>query len=247
MKCPGQDSRYWKPGAIFEVPCAQCGEPVEFFKDEPTRRCRKCGHKMVNPGMDFGCAAYCRFAEQCLGDLPPELLAQRNDLLKDRVAVEMKRYFGRDFKRIGHATRVARYAERIVREEKGDPAVVLTAAYLHDIGIPEAERKHHSSAARHQEEEGPRVARELLDRLGAAEELVQEVCDIIAHHHHPREEETLNFKAVYDADLLVNLEEDLKETNKDPDQIEDKIDELFLTESGRRLAREVLLKRDRKD
>jgi HD superfamily phosphodiesterase len=125
--------------------------------------------------------------------------------------------------------------------------VVLTAAYLHDIGIPEAERKHHSSAARHQEEEGPRVARELLDRLGAAEELVQEVCDIIAHHHHPREEETLNFKAVYDADLLVNLEEDLKETNKDPDQIEDKIDELFLTESGRRLAREVLLKRDRKD
>jgi hypothetical protein len=49
--------------------------------------------------MDFGCASYCKYAEQCLGELPPELLAQRDDLLKDRVAVEMKRYFGRNFRR----------------------------------------------------------------------------------------------------------------------------------------------------
>lgn len=33
MKCPGQDSRYWKEGAIFEVDCPKCGKPVEFFKD----------------------------------------------------------------------------------------------------------------------------------------------------------------------------------------------------------------------
>ena len=25
MKCPGQDSRYWKPGAIFEEKCPECG------------------------------------------------------------------------------------------------------------------------------------------------------------------------------------------------------------------------------
>jgi hypothetical protein len=43
---------------------------VEFFKDESTRKCKNCGHGIINPKMDFGCAAYCKFAEQCLGELP---------------------------------------------------------------------------------------------------------------------------------------------------------------------------------
>ena len=117
--------------------------------------------------MDFGCAAYCKYAEQCLGDLPPELLAQRNELLKDRVAIEMKHFFKQDFKRIGHATKVARYAEQIVKEEKGDPAIVLSAAYLHDIGIKEAEDRYHSTEPKYQEELGPPIARDILTRLGA--------------------------------------------------------------------------------
>ena len=103
MKCPGQDSRFWKPGSIFEIECPQCGQAVEFFKDDTTRRCNQCGSRILNPRMDFGCASYCQYAEQCLGELPPELLAQKEDLLKDRVAIEMKKYFGKDFRRIGHA------------------------------------------------------------------------------------------------------------------------------------------------
>jgi hypothetical protein len=244
MRCPGQDSRYWKPGAVFEAPCPECGEPVEFFKDESTRRCRRCGHKFVNPKMDFGCAAYCKFAEQCLGDLPPELMAQRGELLKDRVAIEMKRYFKQDFKRIGHATKVARYAEQIVKEQKGDQAVVLAAAYLHDIGIHEAERKYQSTAARYQEEEGPPIAREILTRLGANPALTDEVCDIVGHHHHPRPEESVNFKAVYDADLIVNLLENQEESPSDPARLAQVIDTAFLTESGRLMAKGVLLGRE---
>lgn len=241
MRCPGQDSRYWKPEAIFEVPCPKCGSPLEFFKDEPTRRCKKCGHKAVNPRMDFGCAAYCKYAEQCLGDLPPELLAQRQELLKDRVAIEMKRFFNKDFKRIGHATRVARYAERLVKEEKGDPAVVLSAAYLHDIGIKEAEGKYQSTEGKYQEELGPSIAREILNKLGANPELVAEVSDIIGHHHHPRAEESVNFKVLYDADLIVNLEESQKENNLSPQKLAQIIDKNFLTESGRKLAQDIFL------
>src|SRR5210317_1542574 len=167
MKCPGQDSRYWQADAIFEARCPECDADVEFFKDDTTRKCKKCGHRFLNPGMDFGCASYCKYADQCIGNLPPELIAQKQDLLKDRVAIEMKRYFGRDFKRIGHASRVARYAEKIGKEEGGDLPVILTSAYLHDIGIKEAERKHNSSAAKYQEEEGPPVAREILENLNA--------------------------------------------------------------------------------
>ncbi|MCK9364050.1 MAG: HD domain-containing protein [Syntrophales bacterium] len=242
MQCPGQDTRYWKPGAIFEFPCTHCGHPIEFFKDESTRKCKNCGQTMVNPKMDFGCAAYCPHAQQCLGQLPPELLSQRKELLKDRAALEMKRYFKQDFKRIGHATRVARYAEQIGREEKGDLMVILCAAYLHDIGIHEAERKYNSTAAHYQEEEGPPIAREILVRLGAGEEITEEVCDIVGHHHHPRPEETVNFKAVYDADLIVNLEENKQAEKIGEEKLIPIIEAAFLTASGRKLAKEMLLK-----
>ena len=241
MKCPGQDTQYWRPGAIFEVDCPKCGQSVEFFKDDTSRKCGNCGHRFVNPEMDFGCAAYCQFAEQCIGNLPPELLAQKDDLLKDRVAVEMKRYFKKDFRRIGHATRVARYAERIGKNEKGNMAVILTAAYLHDIGIKAAEEKYNSTAAEYQEKEGPLIAKSILSKLGAKEELIDEVCEIISHHHHPTDDETINFKVVYDADLLENLDEKHKDNPMDHKKLEEIIDQSFLTASGREIALEVLL------
>ena len=240
MKCPGQDMRYWGPDAIFETTCPSCGSSMEFFKDESNRTCKKCGRKVINPKIDFGCASYCQYASQCLGELPPELLSRRKDLLKDRVAVEMKRYFGQDFKRIGHASKVARYAEQLVKEEKGDMAVVLIAGYLHDIGIKEAERKYQSNKASYQEQEGPPVARDILTRLGATPELIDEVCDIIGHHHHPREEETINFKILYDADLIVNLEEKHKVSPLNPEKLSGIITKSFLTESGGKLAQKIL-------
>jgi HD superfamily phosphohydrolase YqeK len=214
---------------------------MEFFKDDATRRCGGCKKKIVNPKMDFGCASYCQFAEQCLGTLPEEFVGQMDDLLKDRVAVEMKRYFGMDFKRIGHAGKVARFAEQLGKKEKADLAVVLCAAYLHDIGIKNAEEKHNSSAAKYQEQEGPAVARELLEKLGAKEDLVEEVCDIIGHHHHPGDEETLNFKILYDADMLTNMDECEKKNGVDPEEFSKKIDRLFLTDAGKELAKEVLM------
>jgi len=242
MKCPGQDSRYWKPGAIFDEKCPKCGHTVEFFKDDTARKCVQCGHRFANPKMDFGCASYCQYAEECIGDLPPELIAQKEDLLKDRVAIEMKRYFRTDFKRIGHATRVARYAEQIAKSERGNMAVILVSAYLHDIGIHEAEKKHGSTAAKYQEEEGPDIAKSILIQLGAKEALIDEVCDIIGHHHHPRPEETLSFKVLYDADLVTNLEEKHKDDPMDAEKLTRIIDKSFFTDSGRQTAREVLFK-----
>jgi HD superfamily phosphodiesterase len=241
MKCPGQDTKYWKADAIFEVPCPKCDAPVEFFKDDTSRKCDKCGHRFPNPNMDFGCAAYCPYAEQCLGTLPGELVAQKEDLLKDRVAIEMKRYLKSDFKRIGHATRVARYAERIGKNERGNLAVILSAAYLHDIGIPEAERKHGSSAPEYQEKEGPPIARSILNKLKANEDLVGEVCDIIGHHHHPGPDESLNFKVVFDADLIANLEEKLNDIPMETEKLTEIIEKNFLTAGGKKEAMQVLL------
>ena len=241
MQCPGQDSRYWDGAAVFEAKCTKCGHIVEFFKDDSTRKCGKCGTKMINPQMDLGCASYCPYAEQCLGSMPPELLAKKKELLVERVPIEMKRYFESDFKRIGHATKVARYAGRICKEEDGHPVVTTLSAYLHDIGIKEAERKYNSASPEYQHLEGPPVAREILTKLGAEEGIIEEVCDIIAHHHTPQDEETTNFKIIYDADLIANLEDKQKASPTPPEHLEKIIAKSFLTKTGKDLAHKMLV------
>lgn len=133
MKCPGQDMQYWKDDAIFETNCPECDGVVEFYKDDTSRRCPKCEHRFVNPKLDFGCASYCQFAEQCLGTLPENFVGSREDLLKDKVAVLLKRHLKTDFKSIREATELARIGENICKIEGGNLAVVLCAAYLQKL------------------------------------------------------------------------------------------------------------------
>ncbi len=71
--CPGQDTRYWRPGDIFNVPCASCGNEVEFFKDDVRRRCTGCGATVQNPRMTVGCAGWCEHAKECLGYDPSKI------------------------------------------------------------------------------------------------------------------------------------------------------------------------------
>ena len=242
MKCPGQDMRFWKPGDIFDTPCPKCGRRVEFFKDEVRRKCR-CGHEIVNPKLDFGCAQWCPYAERCVGEVPEEVKekqkSEQKDLLRERIALEMEKYFGTDFKRTHHAIKVAKHAEQILKMEGGNPLVVMGAAYLHDIGIHEAERKHGSHSGQYQEMEGPAIAKEILEKLNIQKGIIDEICDIIGHHHSPRGEETLNFQVLYEADWLVNIEEE--GISKDRKKVEGLIDRVFRTVTGRQLAEKLYL------
>ena len=241
MKCPGQDSRYWKPGSIFETQCPGCGVMVEFFKDDPTRKCHACGHKFVNPNMDFGCAAYCRFADQCIGELPPELLAERQELMKDRIAVEMKKYYKTDFKRIGNATRVARHAETLSRELGGDMAVVLAASYLHEIGVNAAKQKHGSTDRKYVEMEGPGIAREIMEKAGARNEMTEAVCDIISGRCIPETDEGINCRIVSDALELAAMEVEYKDGVAEPEQAAKRIQNRLSTQSARDRAKKLFL------
>lgn len=128
---------------------------------------------------------------------------------KQELCRALENYFGADARRVRHAKRTAEYAELILPGEAGaDPGVVIAAALLHDIGIRNAEAKYGSADPAQQEAEGPPAARGILEALGCPEDFIREVCDIIGHHHHPRAEETANFKVLYAADRLVNLEEE---------------------------------------
>lgn len=241
MQCPGQDSRYWSGEDVFEANCKHCGNSIEFFKDDSQQKCRKCGHKMLNPNIDFGCAAYCPHAEQCLGSMPPELVARQGNLFKDRIALAMRKYFGSDIKRIEHAIDVARHAEIIGKEEKGsDPMVIIAAAYLHDIGIKNSEEKYNSSSAKYQHIEGPPVAREILSKMDAEPALIDEVCDIIGHHHVPKKEETVNYKVIFDADMIVNMSELYKKKTHDKEQLEKHLS-YFMTMDGAIQGKKTLM------
>ncbi len=133
MQCPGQDNRYWDGEAVFEIPCPHCGNVLEFFKDDSQRSCKKCGNKVLNPKIDFGCAAYCPHADQCLGSMPQELLVKQGNLFKDRLSVVIRKKLHSSPDRYKLVEKRAELAETICKEEQGNMAAVVTAALLVDI------------------------------------------------------------------------------------------------------------------
>ena len=58
-KCTGNNTREWGPDAIFDITCKNCGNPVEFFKDEIRRNCLECKKAVYNDRKDYGCGQWC--------------------------------------------------------------------------------------------------------------------------------------------------------------------------------------------
>jgi HD superfamily phosphodiesterase len=159
--------------------------------------------------------------------------------LKEALMRAMETYFARDAKRISHARKVTEYAEELLQREEGDYVIIIGASVLHDIGIHQAEKKYGSTIGKYQEQEGPPIARGILSRLRVEQSQIEEICQIIAHHHSPGVINTKNFKILYDADWLVNLKDeyDIRDRRK----LNNIIERVLLTQSGRTLAREIYL------
>ncbi|PRX34719.1 HD domain-containing protein [Orenia metallireducens] len=165
-------------------------------------------------------------------------------MFKKELINRMKDYFGNDQRRIDHALQVTDYAERLIDLYQGadiNSEVIIYSAILHDIGIHQAEKKYNSVAGKYQELEGPPIAKEILMDFNIDQEIIDEVCQIIGHHHSPRAIKTNNFQLLYDADWLVNLpdEYDLKNSNKPLTEL---IDKLYLSDVGKDLAKKLFIK-----
>jgi len=135
---------------------------------------------------------------------------------KDNLLVAMRVFLGDDLRRIQHAECVLQFACEIQEAEGGDADIIIAAATLHDIGIHEAERKYGSSAGNYQEIEGPPIAAEILKEFNLSCEQIEHICKIIANHHSAKDIDTVEFRAVWDADWLVNIpdEFDMQDKNK---------------------------------
>ena len=156
------------------------------------------------------------------------------------VREAMQGYFGADQRRIDHALQVSLYAEELLAYVDADPVITIAAAYLHDIGIHEAERKHGSSSGKWQEIEGPPIAREILAGLAAEEALTEQVAAIVASHHTRNGVDSPEFRIIWDADALVNFAEVLP--SKSEAQIEGLLQGHMVTEPGFRIARRIFIK-----
>lgn len=157
----------------------------------------------------------------------------------ETVRKEMERFFGEDARRIAHALEVTSHALKIQASEGGDRDVVTMASLLHDVGIKPAEERYGSSAGRYQEELGPPIAEEILEKLGVGEEKIATVKELIAHHHTPGRITTKEFACLWDADFIVNLRE--VAPGMKTEKIRALIDGKFLTGEGKRIAREIFL------
>ena len=239
MKCPGQDMQYWTEQAIFDVDCPECGHAVEFYQDDTARKCGHCGHRFANPKMDFGCSAYCQFAEQCLGTLPEELKGAQQDLLKDKVAVAVKRYYHTDFKGIAHVMRVARHAEKIGVAQKENLSVVLCAAYLFNVGAVAAMRNHGSTDAQLIKEEGVAVAQDLLGQLGVEDNLCRQICDVLGYQ--PESDGDMGvYNIVHDAQIIAELEQAHEHNTLEPAALTDALEKRLRTPSAQQYAAQLL-------
>lgn len=178
MQCPGQDNRYWSGEAVFEIPCPHCGNILEFFKDDSQRACKQCGHKVLNPKIDFGCASYCPYAEQCMGSLPAGLRSGLAGLLRDKLTETLRRRL--DEQTFSLIAARAECGEDLCREEGGNMAAVVAAALLSECGQPE----------------------DLLFELGAEKKLTGQVINLLRHAPVTTGEECKSADLFHDACLL---------------------------------------------
>ena len=141
--CPGQDTAFWRPGDVYEIPCSACGNEVEFFKDDASRRCTKCGQLMRNPKLNLGCAQWCEHAKECLGYDPKDVMAKAeggDSSLIDKLIAELKRLSGADEQMFSRALKVMEKAKTLLSNEQGSPRVVLTAALMGALDVPQAKQ-----------------------------------------------------------------------------------------------------------
>ncbi|MBC8184381.1 hypothetical protein H8E88_25075 [candidate division KSB1 bacterium] len=67
-KCPGMDPAYFKPEDIQMHRCLECGQELEFWKDDVKLKCAHCGQNNFNPNLGNTCLVWCKEAAKCVGN-----------------------------------------------------------------------------------------------------------------------------------------------------------------------------------
>lgn len=158
-------------------------------------------------------------------------------LLND-LALKMMEYYKNDPKRISHFMKVHSYAKLIAEEEHLDKDLLFiteAAAYIHDIGIKNAEAKYNSSIGELQEKEGPDEAKKMLEELGFNQNDIERICYIVGHHHTYSAIDNIDFQIVVEANLIANYYEE----NLPIENILYSYDTVFKTDTGKKIMENI--------
>lgn len=151
---------------------------------------------------------------------------------------EMIAYDKGDPRRIQHFMKVHNFARTIGQLEGLDDDtlyILESAAVVHDIGIHVCEEKYGSCEGKLQENEGPALAKEMLERLGYEQEVIDRVCYLVGHHHTYTNIDDMDYQILVEADFLVNLYEDKVSL----DAVHKAYQNIFKTESGKKICRDM--------
>jgi hypothetical protein len=158
----------------------------------------------------------------------------------NKLHCEMIHLYRGDPKRIQHFCKVHSYAKLIAETENIDKEqqfILESAALTHDIGIHICEEKYGKCSGKLQEQEGPILAAKLMSDLGFDETVSERVQYLIAHHHTYSDIDGIDYQILVEADFLVNLHED----NVSKDAIEYAYDNIFSTETGKKICSDMYL------
>lgn len=154
----------------------------------------------------------------------------------NKLFMEMIQYYNADPKRIQHFVKVHSFAKLIAESEQVDQKtmeILEAAAYVHDIGIKAAEQKYGSCSGKLQEQEGPAIAKEMLERLGFEKRITDRVCYLVGHHHTYTNIDGIDYQILVEADFLVNLYED----NSSKETAASVCEKLFKTRTAKNICR----------
>ena len=227
-RCPGQDQRFWKPDDIFDVKCPACGTLVEFWKDEPQVKCPSCKQVTINPKLDLGCAKWCKYAEECLG----QVASQENTILSNKLIECLRQIAGSDQNLIRYSLEVLRYAEKIQLKERGDPLVVKASAILSQVykrPLQTGVEKNHTNASGNQDVH----ICDILTKHGIKNELVDHVCRIIEACQSNQSIDSLEFNIIWDSCRLARLHQSTTTKDETATTIS------WKTQTAQQLSREV--------
>jgi hypothetical protein len=184
--CPGQDTRYWRPGDIFNVTCSSCGNDVEFFKDDAKRRCGRCGAIVQNPRLSTGCARWCRHARECLGYDPSEILSEdttSTNSIAGTIIESLRVEFGPDSALLAESLKACERAADLLKSGGANPRVTIPAVLLLMVDRDNACGGPDVDVPLSSEKKRLPVAERILGAAGTDRSTAEDICAIIRAYH----------------------------------------------------------------
>ncbi len=154
------------------------------------------------------------------------------------IMEKMIRFLRGNLRDIGHFIEVWTYSKLIGELEHLDSEkqyILEIAAIVHDIACPLCREKYGNTDGKNQERESEPLVRDFLVDTGIHDNQIDRIAFLVSHHHTLEGIEGIDYQILIEADYIVNA----IENRYSNENIENFIEKIMKTASGKRIARDV--------